>query len=46
MANYPRNIHLFGVKTPPDVFVPLFLLGSDTLGHDLPRASSSAGASR
>jgi peptide/nickel transport system permease protein len=31
----PGNIHLFGVKTPPDVFVPLFLLGSDTLGHDL-----------
>lgn len=31
----PGNIHLFGVRTPPDVFVPLFLLGSDTLGHDL-----------
>ena len=29
------NIHLFGVRTEQDVFVPLFLLGSDTLGHDL-----------
>src|SRR6185436_2273684 len=29
------NIHLFGVRTEPDVFVPLFLLGSDILGHDL-----------
>jgi peptide/nickel transport system permease protein len=31
----PGNIHLFGVKTPDDVFVPFFLLGSDTLGHDM-----------
>jgi peptide/nickel transport system permease protein len=31
----PGNIHLFGVRTEPDVFVPLFILGSDTLGHDL-----------
>ena len=31
----PGNIHLFGVKTEPDAFVPLFLLGSDALGHDL-----------
>ena len=29
------NIHLFGVRTEPDVFVPLFLLGSDILGHDI-----------
>ena len=29
------NIHLFGVRTEPDKFAPLFLLGSDTLGHDL-----------
>ena len=29
------NIHLFGVKTEPDAFVPLFLLGSDALGHDV-----------
>ena len=29
------NIHLFGAKTEPDEFVPLFLLGSDTLGHDM-----------
>jgi peptide/nickel transport system permease protein len=29
------NVHLFGVRTEPDKFVPLFLLGSDTLGHDL-----------
>ena len=32
---FPGNIHLFGVKTEPDTFVPLFLLGSDTLGHDM-----------
>jgi peptide/nickel transport system permease protein len=31
----PGTIHLFGVKTPEGVFVPMFLLGSDTLGHDL-----------
>ena len=31
----PGNIHLFGVRTEPDTFVPLFLLGSDTLGHDM-----------
>jgi len=31
----PGNIHLFGLRTEPDAFVPLFLLGSDTLGHDL-----------
>ena len=29
------NIHLFGLRTEPDKFAPLFLLGSDTLGHDL-----------
>lgn len=29
------NVHLFGVRTEPDKFVPLFLLGSDALGHDL-----------
>ena len=32
---FSGTIHLFGVRTEPDVFVPLFLLGSDTLGHDL-----------
>ena len=32
---FPGNIHLFGVRTEPDVFVPLFILGSDTLGHDM-----------
>jgi len=32
---FPGNIHLFGVKTEPDKFVPFFLLGSDTLGHDV-----------
>lgn len=32
---FAGNIHLFGVKTEPDKFVPLFLLGSDTLGHDM-----------
>ena len=32
---FPGNIHLFGVISWPDKFVPLFLLGSDTLGHDL-----------
>jgi len=31
----PGNIHLFGVRTEPDEFVPLFILGSDTLGHDM-----------
>ena len=29
------NTHLFGVRTGQDIFVPLFLLGSDTLGHDM-----------
>jgi peptide/nickel transport system permease protein len=29
------NVHLFGVESPADKFVPFFLLGSDTLGHDL-----------
>jgi peptide/nickel transport system permease protein len=29
------NIHLFGVRSEPETFVPLFLLGSDTLGHDM-----------
>jgi len=32
---FPSNIHLFGIRTAPDEFVPLFLLGSDTLGHDM-----------
>ena len=31
----PGNLHLFGVKTGPEEFAPLFLLGSDTLGHDM-----------
>jgi peptide/nickel transport system permease protein len=31
----PGNIHLFGVKTVGDVIRPLFLLGSDTIGHDV-----------
>ncbi len=31
----PGNVHLFGVRTEPDTFVPLFILGSDTLGHDM-----------
>jgi peptide/nickel transport system permease protein len=31
----PGKTHLFGLKTEPDTFVPLFLLGSDTLGHDM-----------
>ena len=31
----PGNMHLFGVRNQPDTFVPLFLLGSDTLGHDM-----------
>jgi peptide/nickel transport system permease protein len=31
----PGNIHLFGVRTEPEEFVPLFILGSDTLGHDM-----------
>jgi peptide/nickel transport system permease protein len=29
------NIHLFGTRAEPGVFVPFFLLGSDSLGHDL-----------
>jgi peptide/nickel transport system permease protein len=32
---FTGNIHLFGLRTEPDAFVPLFLLGSDTLGHDM-----------
>ncbi len=32
---FPGNTHLFGVRTAPDQFAPLFLLGSDTLGHDM-----------
>ena len=32
---FPGNLHLFGVRTEPDTLVPLFLLGSDTLGHDM-----------
>ena len=32
---FPSNLHLFGVRTEPDEFVPLFILGSDTLGHDM-----------
>src|SRR4030095_5701080 len=32
---FSGNIHLFGVKTEPGTFTPLFLLGSDALGHDL-----------
>ena len=32
---FPGNIHLFGARTGSDKFAPLFLLGSDTLGHDL-----------
>jgi len=31
----PGNLHLFGVRMEPDEFVPLFILGSDTLGHDM-----------
>jgi peptide/nickel transport system permease protein len=31
----PGNVHLFGVRTEGDKLRPLFLLGSDTLGHDL-----------
>jgi peptide/nickel transport system permease protein len=31
----PGNIHLFGIRAEPGKFVPLFVLGSDTLGHDL-----------
>lgn len=31
----PGNLHLFGVRSEPDQFVPLFVLGSDTLGHDM-----------
>jgi peptide/nickel transport system permease protein len=31
----PGKTHLFGLKTEPDTFVPLFILGSDTLGHDM-----------
>ena len=29
------KVHLFGVESPADKVVPLFLLGSDTLGHDM-----------
>ena len=33
---FPGNLHLFGVSTgSEDNIVPLFLLGSDTLGHDV-----------
>ena len=32
---FAGNLHLFGVRTEPETFVPLFLLGSDTLGHDM-----------
>ena len=32
---FQGDIHLFGVRTPPDLFVPLFIFGSDTLGHDM-----------
>jgi peptide/nickel transport system permease protein len=32
---FKGNVHLFGVRSEPDTFVPLFLLGSDTLGHDM-----------
>ncbi len=32
---FSGNIHLFGVGSESDQFVPFFLLGSDTLGHDL-----------
>ena len=32
---FSGNIHLFGIRTEPDNFTPLFLLGSDALGHDL-----------
>jgi peptide/nickel transport system permease protein len=31
----PGDIHLFGIRSEPKKVVPLFLLGSDTLGHDL-----------
>lgn len=32
---FPANIHFFGLRLEEDSFTPLFLLGSDTLGHDL-----------
>jgi peptide/nickel transport system permease protein len=32
---FEGNVHLFGVRSEPDTFVPFFLLGSDTLGHDM-----------
>jgi peptide/nickel transport system permease protein len=32
---FEGKTHLFGVRSEPDTFVPLFLLGSDTLGHDM-----------
>jgi len=32
---FPGNIHLFGVKTDSENFVPLFVLGSNTLGQDM-----------
>jgi len=31
----PGNIHLFGVRTEGDKIRPLFLLGSDNIGHDV-----------
>jgi peptide/nickel transport system permease protein len=31
----PGDIHLFGVRTEADKVRPLFLLGSDTIGHDV-----------
>jgi peptide/nickel transport system permease protein len=32
---FEGNVHLFGVESPADKVVPLFLLGSDTLGRDM-----------
>ncbi len=32
---FSGKTHLFGVRSEADQFVPLFLLGSDALGHDL-----------
>ena len=31
----PGNLHLFGVGTPPGKTRPLFLFGSDAIGHDV-----------
>ena len=31
----PGNVHLFGVATPPGKVRPLFIFGSDTIGHDV-----------